>query len=40
MTCSTSWAMVVSPSSGDGDDAAGAGGDFLNVGEGLLVAQL
>ncbi len=26
--------------SGDGDDAAGAGGDFLNVGEGFLVAQL
>ena len=25
---------------GDGDDAAGARGDFLNVGEGLLVAQL
>ncbi len=26
--------------SGDGDDAAGTRGDFLDIGEGLLVAQL
>ena len=37
--CSTSWAMSVVAFDGDGDDAAGAGGDLLDVREGLFVLE-
>ncbi len=39
MTCSTSWVMCVVAFDGDGDDAAAAGGDFLDVAEGLFVLE-
>ena len=37
-TWSTSWPMCSSPSGGDGDDLAGARGDFLDIGERFFVA--
>ena len=40
MTCSTRPRNRGVAFGGDGDDAAGASSDFLNVGESLFVAQL
>ncbi len=39
MVCSTRWRDLVVAFDGDGDDAAAAGGDLLNVGEGLFVLE-
>ena len=39
MVCSTSWHDLVVAFDGDGDDSAAAGGDFLDVGEGLFVLE-
>jgi hypothetical protein len=38
MVCSTSWLIGVA-FDGDGDDAARAGGDLLNVAEGFFVLE-